>query len=93
MVTHEFESTGAAYDATQCDENIKTGDVLIIPSEGVIGIADTWPVAVTVEHGNLHSPAEGMTLARCLLGRVDPLGDILYIAKAIAAERGWPVRD
>jgi hypothetical protein len=33
--------------------------VLVIPSEGVVGIADTWPIAVTQEHGALHTFAEG----------------------------------
>jgi hypothetical protein len=59
MAVHQFESSGEAYDATQCDESIKNGDVLVIASEGVIGIADTWPVAVTIAKGELHEPAEG----------------------------------
>jgi len=55
----EFDSTGDAYDACQYDDNIKNGDVLLIPSEGVVGIAGTWPVAVTIENGNLHSAKDG----------------------------------
>ena len=50
--THEFESTGEGYDALQCDENIKDGDILIVPSEKVVGIAvEAWPVAITAERG------------------------------------------
>lgn len=52
---HYFNSTGEAYDATQCSDEIKDGDVLVIRSEGVVGIADTWPFAVTEAAGNLHS--------------------------------------
>lgn len=52
--THYFESTGEAYDACQCDARIKTGDMLIIANEGVIGMAWAWPVAITAEHGALH---------------------------------------
>ena len=52
---HCFETTGEAYDACQCDEGIKDGDVLVIKSEGVVGVADTWPFAVTVKSGDLHS--------------------------------------
>ena len=50
---HHFQTTGEAYDACQCDETITSGDVLVILPEGVVGIADTWPVAVTLNHGNL----------------------------------------
>lgn len=56
---HVFDSSGDAYDATQCDESIKTGDCLVIPSEGVVGIADTWPIALTENPGELHEPHPG----------------------------------
>lgn len=54
---HRFDSTGEAYDATQCDENIQRGDILLIESERVVGVADTWPFAVTPTHGHLHALA------------------------------------
>lgn len=60
MRIHLFESTGEAYDACQCDEDIKDGDVLVIESERVVGVADTWPFAVTVAHGNLHVLKDGI---------------------------------
>jgi hypothetical protein len=50
-----FDSTGDAYDACQTDYQIKKGDLLVIESEKVIGIAHTWPVAVTSEPGALHT--------------------------------------
>lgn len=59
MKIHFFESTGKAYNACQCSDEIKTGDILFIPSEGVVGIADAWPVAVTANHGDLHSAVKG----------------------------------
>lgn len=55
---HQFESTGAAYDATQCREDIKNGDCLFIPEERVVGLAATWPVAITANAGNLHALAD-----------------------------------
>jgi hypothetical protein len=55
---HQFESTGAAYDATQCREEIKNGDCLFIPEERVVGLAATWPVAITANAGNLHALAD-----------------------------------
>jgi hypothetical protein len=62
MKVHHFESTGDAYDATQCDDTIRNGDILVIKSEGVVGIADTWPFAVTETSGKLHSLADGVTI-------------------------------
>ena len=38
---HAFASTGNAYDATQCDEAIRTGDTLIVLPENVVGVALT----------------------------------------------------
>ena len=62
---HSFATSGNAYDATQCDEAIKSGDTLLVLAEGVVGIAYTWPFAVTGNTGNLHGirPEPGDTLA------------------------------
>ncbi len=63
---HAFASTGNAYDASQCDEAIKTGDTLIVLAEQVVAIAMTWPFAVTETCGNLHAlvpPKPGESLA------------------------------
>lgn len=49
---HEFTSTREAYDASQC--YVPTGDVLYVPSEGVVGVSYTWPFAITDERGGLH---------------------------------------
>ena len=54
-----FKSTGSAYDSVQTSDVIKKGDILVIKSEKVVGIADTWPFAVTVKHGDLHGLKEG----------------------------------
>ena len=51
---HRFPSTGATYDACQCDPSVRKGDILWIPSETVVGIADTWPIAITHANGALH---------------------------------------
>lgn len=50
-----FESTGDAYDACQVRDDIEDGDVLVIERERVIGIAYTWPFALTEEYGELHT--------------------------------------
>jgi hypothetical protein len=44
---HTFDGTRDAYDASQCDDGIRDGDVLVVPAEGVIGIlVQAWPTAV-----------------------------------------------
>ncbi len=62
QAVHIFYSTDDAYDACQTDENIKTGDILFIPSEKVIGLAWTWPIAVSRQHGNLHTTKTGSSI-------------------------------
>ncbi|WP_405775892.1 hypothetical protein [Streptomyces sp. NBC_01538] len=49
-----FYSTGEAYGAVQCREEIHDGDVLVIEREKVVGIAETWPFALTEAFGELH---------------------------------------
>ncbi|WNI17675.1 hypothetical protein [Actinacidiphila sp. ITFR-21] len=49
-----FYSTGEAYGACQCREDIRDGDVLVIEREKVVGIAETWPFALTARFGDLH---------------------------------------
>jgi len=52
---HTFRSTGQAYDESQTGEKVKDGDVLHVPSEGVVGYMHAaWPVAVTKERGAFH---------------------------------------
>ncbi|EGD60453.1 MULTISPECIES: hypothetical protein [Novosphingobium] len=51
---HGFASTGNAYDATQTDDRISSGDTLLILPEGVVGVAHCWPFAVTQMTGKLH---------------------------------------
>jgi len=66
---HKFKSTREAYDNCMWREDIKSGDVLVIASEGVVGIAYAWPFAVTEEYGDLHSMEPGYTLATIFGGR------------------------
>ena len=86
---HKFESTGEAYGACQCDERINKGDVLVIIPEGVVGIAHTWPFAITTEAGKLHKMADGYSLAR--IAAEDGFPDNTAPAMAIATAFGWGV--
>jgi hypothetical protein len=53
---HHFDSTREAYNATQWNDEIRDGDVLVITSEKVIGVLnEAWPFALTVRHGELQT--------------------------------------
>jgi hypothetical protein len=75
---HGFATTGNAYDATQTEDQIETGDTLLILPEGVIGIAYCWPFAVTVACGKLYciNPKPSDTLANFAASSSIADGDI-----------------
>jgi hypothetical protein len=78
VMVHRFDSTEEAYNATQCRDDIRDGDVLVVEREGVVGfLRCAWPAAITAEHGELHT-VEG-----------DPrtLDDGRYVASIEAAEK------
>ncbi|WP_292052574.1 hypothetical protein [Mesorhizobium sp.] len=94
---HFFDSTGDAYDMTQCDENIKNGDTLVIVDEKVVGLADTWPVAVTKNAGHLHILGDG-TFETYLHQFGEAAGqrvftdDQIKVARAIASAWGFELQ-
>lgn len=61
--SHLFDSTEEAYTATQTRGSIRDGDVLVIPSEGIIGIlTEAWPTAIVYaddDTGAFHRIADG----------------------------------
>ena len=81
-----FANSGDAYDMTQCDEDLKTGDVLLIPSEKVVGITNTWPLAITKEMGQLHGVEEGHKIEDLLPSDTDKdyLNKALKVARSLA---------
>lgn len=87
---HVFDSTAEAYDATQCDDSIRKGDRLLIVKEAVVGLADTWPIAVTVEHGELHQPMDGADIV-ALLADAGLTVDQLLMAVNLADANSLPV--
>ncbi|MEU1552207.1 hypothetical protein ABZ517_05720 [Streptomyces scabiei] len=84
--THTFDSTTEAYNATQCNEEIRDGDVLVIESERVIGISWTWPFALTERFGELH-----VTTAdpRTYQGGIFAAG--VDLAEQLARDYGWRI--
>lgn len=109
VATHHFPSTDSAYARCQCDDSVRDGDVLVVAAERVVGIADTWPLAVTAEHGSLHRaalPPDGLDgLVRSVVDFhfvADPARALalagriragIAAAVADARRRGWPVAE
>lgn len=89
MKTHHFDDTGYAYDACQTDENIKTGDILICERDQVIGIADVWPVAITIKNGELHT-VDPKYIQDWMKDRGITKNSIITAIK-IALSKYWPV--
>ncbi|MGA5501734.1 hypothetical protein [Streptomyces umbrinus] len=77
-MVHRFDSTGSAYNATQCRDDIRDGDVLVVEREGVVGfLRSAWPAAITAEYGELHT----------IEGDPRTLDDGRYVASIEAAEK------
>lgn len=59
IITTRYASTEEAYDASQCSEDTRAGDVLVVEAEQAVAFLwKAWPCAVTVAHGQFHR-AEG----------------------------------
>lgn len=115
---HRFNDTGVAYDACQCDDDIKTGHTLVIEEKGwrghctgrdgdgfrvyahedkpiaitVVGLAWAWPLAVTVERGELHDIEDTIDAYREIARDAGITRDQIRAAIAAAAEIDAPVR-
>ena len=83
---HHFDSTVAAYAATQSDDQVNEGDVLIIESEKIVGLASTWPVAVTELSGELHHLEGAWPLAKLGFSKKS-----IDLARDAANSHGWPL--
>ena len=81
-----FPSTSNAYDACQTAEDISDGDVLVIEAEKVVGIAWTWPFALTESFGELH-----VTTANPRTYQDGIFAAGADRAEQVAREYGWPI--
>lgn len=54
--SHTFPDSGTAYNASQTDDNIRDGDVLLVPSEGNAAVlVQAWPTtAFGTDPGAFH---------------------------------------
>jgi hypothetical protein len=118
MTIHRFDNTGEAYDACQCDEDIKTGDMLVIEEKGwrghtighdddgfrirafedkpiditVVGLAWAWPLAVTVQQGELHAIEDTIDAYRRVVADAGITLDQVRAAIDTATDLDAPVR-
>lgn len=99
MKTHEFDNTESTYSACQIGE-AKTGDLLIIESEEIVGVAYCWPIAATLRTGELYSIKPTSTIQMVAEGdsmHTESISDqaaLIHGYKAAqleAAKRGWPI--
>lgn len=87
-----YESTTDAYNDTQCNEDIRNGDgtILVIPSEQVVGMAWTWPYAITTHWGELHKlNAHGEASGLAADSKVTK--HQIALACAVAASHGFEI--
>lgn len=88
-----FDSIRQAYDATQCE--LPKGAVVVIESKGVVGLAWTWPVAVTECTGDeeagdcLHGIQEGYE--KEILEEAGWARQEIVAAVKEATDRGYPL--
>lgn len=55
MRSHTFKTSEEAFKQPLFNSKICIGDLLLIPSEKVIGVCDIWSFSITVNHGWLDS--------------------------------------
>ncbi|MEU7092975.1 hypothetical protein [Kitasatospora aureofaciens] len=82
--THFFDSSETMRAGLERRSDIRDGDVLVIPSEGVIAVlVQDWPASVTEERGDLNLPH----------GPIDPdrYGPGLARATELAGQYGFPI--
>lgn len=84
---HHFTDSSTAYDVCMSSENVKDGDVLLIASEGVIGVlTNAHPVALTEAHGELHPMVPRYKIREMNGGRFAASADL---AQFTADQMGW----
>lgn len=92
MTIHYFESSKEAYDACltgtnwNSDEEVEIGDIVVVKSERIVALCDTWPVVVTKAVGYLHDLKDGHTIEGYFATRRNFPMDQISKARQLAAE-------
>jgi hypothetical protein len=70
---HEFATSGEAYDASQCDDTIRDGDVLVVRNERAVAIMlSAWPTATSEDLSGEHFHVAEPTLDWSAVPAIDP---------------------
>lgn len=85
---HYFLDSGSGYDATQTDDRITDGDVLVVKSEGVVGILYdvAYPVAITAAVGQFGAFRDDALPKESYAGQIEK-------AIAIATAQGFALQE
>jgi hypothetical protein len=88
----EFKSSPEAYDIALTMTLIRSGDVLCVPSERVVGVfVYAWPVAISKERGTFHYLLNGQKLDTYRNGEFAASAALARkVLKAIEAGETWP---
>ena len=71
--THKFKGVNvyvcsSSEDAYNISQGLPAPDqnnaILYVPSENIVGVVNTWPIAVTKEAGQLHTPCDWKTIGK-----------------------------
>lgn len=83
----EFDSSGEAYDASNCDDSLA---ILHVPSERAVALAWAWPFAVTLGETNFHAVSSEAGIGRVLAdAKIAPATALAAIE--LAREHGYPI--
>jgi len=86
----EYRNTEEAYNASQT--TLANGSVLFIPTEQVVGFAWTWPVAITVNFGDLHTVSPSADAVQRVVKDAKFSWSQVEAAIRLADAYGYPVR-
>ena len=87
---HTFASSREAYDASQTHDDIRDGDLLIVPDERAVAVmVQAWPTALDREHAgtSFHVAADGLDWAH--VQPLDPDDGPRDYSRAVEIARRW----
>jgi hypothetical protein len=80
----EYPTTAEAYDASQFDDTITDGTIIVIRAERVVGVlVGAWPVAVTPARGEFHALAVTPSVANEYAQYTGPWAHAVNLAEAM----------
>lgn len=104
--THNFNGVNVyvcsdseqAYNLSQGLSALDNNAILYIPSENIVGVANTWPIAVTKKAGHLHTPTNWKTIGKDKVTYTKPItytdnGIKKHIPSVKRVEKGYKFKE